>query len=322
MLARGLAMLWEDTDPTAALQERFGLTGFDGAARWLTATLQHGWGVRVSDVERILVSDSNALAWVRTDTAVLVIKVASRAEAFARLDAIADLLGSLTACGLPVAAPLPDQEGRRRHIVETDRALSAAVHPRVDGDLLDVADLVAVHATGELVGRLHVALAEVDPAPFAGGPREILGDLRTHVIGTLSRLPQARAPHAFARLTDLLGTLPDIEVPPRLGHGDIRGANVLVRDHRVAAVLDFDELSIRHRSVEISLGAVLLATGFRRWPPAPPVAQDAFLRGYESVVTLTDAERGWCEALRLWFGLRQIRGDDPEGWAAAVERSA
>lgn len=317
----GLSMLWETAEPTAALTERFGLASLAAAQAWVADVLDERWGLGPRSCDRVVISDRNALAWVGTDAGAYVVKIASHEPAFTRLDAIAELLGRLDDAGLPVAAPVPDLTGRRRAVVATDRPLSLAVHPLIDGDLLDVSDLAAVRATGELVGRLHTELAGVDPEPFADGPREISGDLRAHLASALDRLPSSRAPRAHARLAALLAELPDLDVPPQLGHGDVRGANVLVRDHRVAALLDFDEVSIRHRIAELSLGAVLLATEFRRWPPAPVDAQRALVQGYEGVVQLTDAERAWGEALRLWFGLGQIPpGDDPDGWAAAIDR--
>lgn len=318
-----LAMLWEDTDPTAALPDRFGLPDIEAAAEWVSTALHRGWSLSGARVERVLISHVNALAWVRTAEQAFVVKFCCDPGAFDRLGRIAELLGRLDARGMPVAAPVPGRDGRRRSTVTSDRPLSIAVHPTIEGDLLDVGDLAAVRATGELVGRLHLALADEDSTPFADGPREIAGDLRVHVLGTLDRLPRDRAPRAHARLVDLLETLPDLDVTPQLGHGDVRGANVLVRNHRVAALLDFDELSLRHRTVEIALGAVLLATEFRRWPPAPPLAHEALLAGYQSVVDVTEVERAWTEALRLWFGLTQIPpGPDPAGWADAVEQSA
>lgn len=314
-------MLWEDTDPEAALRARFGLRDRDQATAWLATVLRRTWGLRVDAGERLILSDTNALAWVDTHGGSFVVKIASHEPAFARLDAIADLLGRLDGAGLPVAAPLPHLSGRRRVEVATDRPLSVAVHPLVDGDLLDVTDLAAVRATGEMVGRLHASLSGVDPTPFRRGPRESGSDLRDHLRSALERVPRDRAPRAHARLAALLTELPALDVAPHLGHGDIRGANVLIRDHQVAALLDFDELSIRPRVVEISLGAVLLATEFRSWPPAPPDAHRALLEGYQGVVSMSDAEKLWGEALRIAYGLGQIpTGPDPAGWADAVEQ--
>jgi homoserine kinase type II len=320
--APGLSMLWEDADPLEALRARFGLSDPDRATRWLAAALHGSWGLCLDSCDRLLLSSTNALAWANTDGGSYVIKVASHQPSFERLERVGSLLADLERGGLPVAAPVGTLDGAARALVESDRPLSVALHPLIDGELLDAADLDAVHATGELVGRLHHALADLDPAPFRDGPRESGADLREQIRTAVDRMPPERAPRAHARLTDLLDVLPALDVAPQLGHGDIRGANVLVRDHRVAALLDFDELSIRHRVVEISLGAVLLATEFRRWPPAPLAAQRSLMRGYEGVVQLTDAERAWSEALRIAYGLSQIpTGPDPAGWADAVEAS-
>lgn len=313
-------MLWEDTDPALALPERFGLRDQPAAVGWLAQVLRENWGLRVESCDRILISATNALAWVGTDAGPFVIKVASHEPAFARLDDIAALLGRLEQDGLPVPAPVPDISGRRRAVAETDRALSVAVLPLVDGDLLDVADLAAVRDTGEVVGRLHLALADLDPTPFGAGRLDVDGELRGRLAAAPDRLPAGVAPHARAHLADLLATLPNLDIPRQLVHGDIRGANVLVREHRVAALLDFDELGGGLRTMELAMGAVMLATEFRRWPPAPVAAQEALIEGYERVLPLSDVERGWCTAMRIAGGLSQIPpGLDPAGWAAAVE---
>ena len=97
---------------------------------------------------------------------------------------------------------------------------------------------------------------------------------------------------ARRRLETLVGSLPDIDRPVQLTHGDIRSANVLVRDHRVAALLDFDEVGLDHRIVDIGRGAALLATRFRQWGPAPVEAQAALVAGYRSVVELSPIELG------------------------------
>ena len=120
-----------------------------------------------------------------------------------------------------------------------------------------------------------------------------------------------------------MGSLPDIDRPAQLTHGDIRSANVLVRDHQVAALLDFDEVGLDHRIVDIGRGAALLATRFRQWGPAPVEAQAALVAGYRSVVELSPIELGWLGAITLSNALSMIPpGPDPTGWADAAERLA
>lgn len=313
-------MLWEDADPTHALPARFGLADLPAATSWLTAVLAEDWGLRIFGCDRWVISATNAIAWVTTGDGPLVVKVAADEPTFERLAAIATLLGDLDAPGLPVAAPLPARSSARRVVRRSDRALSVAVLPLVEGVHLDVADLAAVRATGTLVARLHLALAEVDPAPFGPGRLDRLTPDEHRRAAWLHGLPAGRAPRAHARLTDLLTTLPPPAPPRQLVHGDVRGANVLVRDGRVAALLDFDELGLGSPTAELATAAVLLATQFRRWPPAPPAAQHALLAGYEDVLPLDDAERGWWTATRLRVGLGQIpTGADPHGWADAVD---
>lgn len=322
MLVDGLAMLWEDSEPQEALRSRFGLDDHDEALRWLGATLTRVWGVRVEACDRLLLSAANALAWVSTDAGAFVVKVAAHAQDFTRLDAIAALVQQLERDGLPVAAPLPTLTGAARAVLETDRPLSLAMLPRIDGDLLDVDDRTAVRATGELIGRLHVALADVDPAGFGSGRLDWGDDLRTRLTAWPERVPPEVAPRARTVLADLVGVLPCLDGSRQLVHGDVRGANVLVRDQRVAALLDFDELGTGHPVIELASAAAMLATEFRRWPPAPLAAQEALIAGYERVCPLTDAERAWCTAARIAIGLSQVRPGDPEGWAPVVDTIA
>lgn len=322
MLVDGLAMLWEDTEPQEALRSRFGFDDRDEALGWLSAVLPQVWGVHVETCDRLLLSATNALAWVGTDAGAFVVKIAAHAPDFARLDAVAALVQRLERAGLPVAAPVPTLSGAARAVHEADRPLSVAVLPRIDGDLLDVDDLEAVQATGELVGRLHEALADIDPAGFGRGRLDWGDDPRIALAAWLERIPHEVAPRARAALADLVGTLPDLDSAHQLVHGDVRGANVLVRDHQVAALLDFDELGTGRPVIELASAAVMLATEFRRWPPAPVAAQEALIAGYERVRPLTAAERGWCTAARLAIGFSQVRPGDPEGWAAVVDSIA
>jgi homoserine kinase type II len=117
MFPTGLSMLWESTDPRRALQVRFGLDSFDDAVSWLTGALARAWAVDVEACDRILISDSNAIAWLRTDRGTLVAKWSRAQNQFVRLAAIADLLHALHGQGAPVTPPLASVDGRHRVIV-------------------------------------------------------------------------------------------------------------------------------------------------------------------------------------------------------------
>ncbi|CAM3709994.1 phosphotransferase enzyme family protein [Occultella aeris] len=313
-------MLWERDHAPDALQARFGFTDVDEATGWLTGVLRRGWGLPVVDCERVLISDHNAIAWVRTDASRLVVKVGSKASAFERLAAIADVLAELDAAGLPVAAPLRSIGGARRVVDHTDRPLSVVVQPLVEGDLLDTADAVAVRAAGAALAHLHEAAADLPTAGVMTNRGVPEPDLRRRLLTGIDAAGSERAPRACARLAELLVELPDIDTPPRLIHSDYRGTNILMSGRRVVAILDFDEMTVDHRVYDVARAVVNLATRFRSWRPTTPEARTQFLAGYRSRGMLTEREEGWLEAFILWMGVGSVPpGDDPDGWAAAVE---
>src|SRR5688572_21036962 len=131
-----LEMLWEAHDPRRALRGRFGFGDEASAARWVAATLNEHWGVRVR-CERIVISDHNALAWVETRSGRLLAKWSVVRERFPHLAEMARLTRWLDDRGLPVSAPVPALDGRLQ--IEVDGASMCLQHEIV-GDLLDTAD--------------------------------------------------------------------------------------------------------------------------------------------------------------------------------------
>ena len=120
----------------------------------------------------------------------------------------------------------------------------------------------------------------------------------------------------------MLEDLPDLVDTPQLVHGDVRAANLLMRDGEIAAVLDLDEIRTDHRIAELAQTSVLLGTLFRDWRPTPAPARRALREGYERVRPLDAREHAWLEALALWIGLASVpAGDAAQPWIAAVEDS-
>ena len=325
-LPTGLSMLWEPVEAPAALAERFGLTDLDDVARWTTAALATTWGLRVSDVPRAVVSDRNAVVWAGTTTSAergrVVVKWSCAPERFERLAASTQLTTLLAERGVPVAAPVPALDGSTRVVLPGPVGpLSVCVLPEVAGDWLDVADLDAVRAAGACLAQVHAALAEA-PAELEVAVEPTAGGALADQVGAwLADHDHGLVPEASTRLAALAAGAPALDDAPQLVHHDVRAANVLVRDGEVVALLDLEEVALRHRVDDLAKACTYLATRFTAWAPTPPAARRALVEGYESVRRLSAAERRWLDVLLLWHAVMAVSSpDDPAGWADAARR--
>jgi homoserine kinase type II len=239
-------MLWESTEPRSALQERFGLAGFDEAGSWLTKVLAEAWAIDVQRCDRIIISGDNAIAWIRTNRGALVAKWSRAQDHFVRFAATADLVHALHRQGVPVAPPLASVDGQYRVIIGS---LSMTVQPEVDGELLDTTDDTAVRRAGACLARLHSALATqrdsrlTESARHRGGSLDLRRRIGTWLQG-LQHEDNGMAPAASARLCDQLASLPQIDNEPQLIHNDYRASNILTSGSGITAVLDFDEVAL------------------------------------------------------------------------------
>ncbi|MGX6608364.1 phosphotransferase [Micromonosporaceae bacterium Da 78-11] len=311
-----LEMLWEAQDPRHALDGRFGFRDGSAAARWVADTLDFNWGVRIDSCERIVMSDGNALAWVRTSSGRLLAKWSVAPERFPRLAETARLTSWLHRRGLPVSAPVPARDGSLQ--VEVDR-VSIGVQREIVGDLLDTADLDQVRAAGALLARLQDALAAYPDADRMPAPAVPAKPLRTRIVDWLDSRADHLPPAARHTLRGLVAGAPPDELSRQLVHFDFRSANILCARGEIAAVIDFEEARQEHRLVELARAAVLLGTRYHDWGPVPAEVHAEFLTGYGSSRPLTPAESGWLDILLLWQGLAMVPpGDDPTGWGPAA----
>lgn len=116
-----------------------------------------------------------------------------------------------------------------------------------------------------------------------------------------------------------VASLPAIDGPPQLIHGDYRASNILTARSEILAVIDFDGVAWDHCVTDIANAFVRLGTHFTDWRPTPASVRATFLEGYRTVRALTRLEHRWLEALVLWYGIAAIpAGDDPAGWADAL----
>lgn len=228
--------------------------------------------------------------------------------------------GALTAAGLPVCAPLMTAWGES--VVEVALGRGYCAFPWIEGVHVEGWQLAAAQAQalGELVGRMHLGLGQV--AETLGWP-PVPADARSKVVapcaaaqeanrflGVIATLDEAvpfdleaardlqrrmalLAKHAEARPADERARGP-------LGwtHGDLQYRNLLWRDERIAAVLDWDRVAVRPLAEEVVRTAqVQFTTRDGRWDLARTAA---FVAGYRRVVELADEDLRDA-ARRLWW---------------------
>ncbi|MFF4871829.1 aminoglycoside phosphotransferase family protein [Streptomyces sp. NPDC090109] len=216
--AFGIVPVAVETGPAGTDTLNFVVTGDDGR-RWFVKTSPHG-----ADV--------------------------SEAEGAAALAAYAGR------CGVPVAAARPTVGGDRFVAAHRGTAVSVTEYVpeavtadgRLDGGLWE--------EVGDVVGRLHHGLARHAFGPPGLGPRDKTVDLARNParLADLVRRYEAAPPAteferwAVRTAREKLARLPEVErllekVPPRmltqLVHGDLSGPNLLLKDRRVAALIDF-----------------------------------------------------------------------------------
>ncbi|MFJ3905642.1 phosphotransferase [Streptomyces sp. NPDC090025] len=191
----------------------------------------------------------------------------ARAESAARLGEFAG------GCGVPVAPVLLTRDGTRAVAAGPDGAVSVnrfladtvTADGRVSGPVWE--------EVGLAVGRLHRGLAGHPSGPPRPGPRDrSLDPVRasgrlTALVRHYEASPPETAYERWAAATakEKLARLPEVErllapVPEtmltQVVHGDLSGPNLLLRDGRVAALIDFHPPA--HRGPVWELGRVAL----------------------------------------------------------------
>lgn len=311
-----LEMLWESHDPRYALDSRFGFSDGASVGRWVAAVLDRAWGVQISSCERVVISGYNALAWARTSSGRLIAKWSVLPDCYNGLLEIARLTHWLDGQGLPVSAPIPTLDGSLQ--VELD-GTSMNLQREIEGELLDVTDSGQVRSAGTVLARLQDALAAYPDADRLVALADPPPPLRIRITDWLDSDAKHLPAAADDTLRQLLTAVPHDEPPTQLGHHDIRSANVICANAEVAAVLDFEGLTLDHRIVELARSAVMLGTRFRNWGPVPANVRTEFLAGYQSVRRLTAIEADWWAIVLLWQALAIVPpGDDPTGWGRSA----
>jgi aminoglycoside phosphotransferase (APT) family kinase protein len=203
--------------------------------------------------------------------------------------------------GLPLPVPVPVRSGRPSDALGYPYAWT--VGPWFPGAPLEVAPPVDLRATASELGAFLAALHQPAPAdapvnPYRGVP---LADRAERFDDGLAELPEGLVDKSAARrLWDELAATEVDAGPPRWLHGDVHPLNLLVHEGRLAAVIDFGDITSGDRASDLA-GA---------WTFLGPAERDRFRAAAGALVPVDDATwaraRGWALAL----GTAMANGDD------------
>ncbi|WP_343965884.1 phosphotransferase enzyme family protein, partial [Oryzihumus leptocrescens] len=208
------------------------------------------------------------------------------------------LLAHVSGLGLPFAVPSPVPTRTGATVVD-DRGGALALFRHLPGRPLRRDEPGAAALAGGALAQLDAALADVPltlapvdwRAAALGQVHAAVDDVAALADELAAAMPGHDGPdwlrstheRADAVAADLARTL-----PAQLTHGDMAPANLLVKDGRVTAVLDFEIAGADLRAMDLAAG-LLQCTG---WPEEPGSAErfGPFLRAYLHVLPLTRAE--------------------------------
>ncbi len=282
----------------------------------------------------------NETAFIETNLGRFVVRRNQRRLGQASLDLRQRVLSFLRTRGFP--AP--------RLLAARDGATAVAVGGRffevftfIEGDDFNPDRAAHLSATGAILARYHEVIAAFPDPPPAQEPRYVPGGLH----GLTERLMQR---DIMGDLTGLLSwydiraaelhhTLADSAysaLPHVLIHGDIHRDNILFRGDVVAALLDFDQVTIDARLVDLADALVGLACGappegWSPWGvysgPLDPERAQQMLGGYMAKASLSAAERTalpiLVETIWLQGNLRRVlvtSDAEPEYHAEVLEQ--
>jgi homoserine kinase type II len=246
----------------------------------------------------------NETAFVETNLGRFVVRRNQRRLGQASLVLRQRLLAFLRSRGFPAPRPIATRAGATAVAVD---GRFFEVFAFIEGDEFNPDRPAHLHATGAILARYHrIITAFTDPPP-PQEPRYVPGGLH----GLTERLMQRDLMGDLTemlswydlRATELRRALPDAAyaaLPHVLIHGDIHRDNILFRGDVVAALLDFDQVTIDARLVDLADALVGLAPGeppegWSPWGvypgPLDPQRAQQLISGYQTQATLSTAER-------------------------------
>ncbi len=153
---------------------------------------------------------------------------------------------------LPIAIPAPLRVGRPA----LGYPWSWSVNPWLPGDMAATTPFAdsarEARRLGKFLGALHVAApADAPPNPFRGHFVGENSEIFTERVGRLRGTAGFDADVVLRRWHELIDVAPHGDAPCWI-HGDLHGANVLVADGAIRAVIDFGDVCAGDPATDLS----------------------------------------------------------------------
>ncbi|PDW03089.1 homoserine kinase [Candidatus Viridilinea mediisalina] len=233
------------------------------------------------------------------------------------------LMAWLRARGFPAPRLVTTRSGETS--VELDGRIFE-VFNFIDGDEFNAERSAHIRGTGSILARYHRAVEGFPDAPAYQGPRYTTQSLPGLIERIMERdvMGDLMVPLNWydRRASDLRRALPEAvyeSLPYVLIHGDVHRDNLIFRGDVVAALIDFDQVTIDARLVDLADAMVDFAVGPapHDWYPwgvyaGPLDATRArnLIEGYNEALPLTDGERAalpiLIEVIWLQGNLRRV----------------
>ena len=230
----------------------------------------------------------------------------------------------------PVPRLLPNDSGETFSVCDTPLETGEvyALSEFIEGSDYDVANSEQLRASGVMLGRLHQQLLQFQSQIQLAGP-SLETEIFIQLQERLSRLQPVVEEylvsptqidswiHEVEVLKSSVGALHDTQHKQNwLIHGDYRAQNLKFDGMGIRAILDLDTACSAPRLYDLGYALMFFPAVYQD-TPLTPSQQSIFLRAYEDICPLSDAERemlpthlrlAFLRGMTLWLDLYYFAG--------------
>lgn len=248
-------------------------------------------------IEPMMGSSNNHLALIIADDnqkAVLCTFAHEQPQQLAYVHEVLRMLAQHT-LSFDVPTPMRTRNGEYWHMLDDGyRNWLMTLTPWFDGDHPDADEVATATLAGAALAELLNTLAHLQPNTNTPATYAQLHRIHPYVIDPVAALRVAPLSAPFiqriiAIVTHLQQHLPDLydTLPQQIIHGDFTPRNILVHEHKISAVLDFELSRTDLRALDVAV-ALLAWGGFDEHHRND--AMSAFLHAVQRDLCLRDAE--------------------------------